>query len=135
MQSYFVEKDVSLLVVQAASFPDGVAEAWKSLHALLVTTTGRGFYGVSHGAEGGAIVYKACVEERHAGEAERYGCERLVLPAGEYSGRVINNFMQRLPEIGQTFHALLSGNDYDPKGACVEKYLDGNDVLCMVKRK
>lgn len=135
MQTYQVENDVPLFGIQATDFPDGVGQAWQDLHKKLPTTKGRSFYGVSHGTTGGGILYKACVEEAFAGEAESLGCERFVLPKGEYIGETVHHFMQQLPKIGETFQALLARDDYDKaNGRCVEQYLNDKDVVCMIKK-
>lgn len=134
MQTFRIEKDVPLFGVQAGSFPDGVGQAWQDLHKLLPATNGRRFFGISHGTKDGGIVYTACVEEVFGGEAESLGCRRWVLPKGEYIGETIHGFMQQLPKIGETFRALLSRNDYDKAGACVEQYLNDADVVCMIRK-
>lgn len=135
MQTYQLEKDVPLFGVQAASFPDGVQQAWQALHQKLSTVKGRHFYGVSHGTKNGNIVYKACVEEGFPGEAEGAGCERFVLPGGEYLGEAIQDFMQHLPKIGETFRALLARDDYDKaNGKCIERYVNDTEVVCMIKK-
>ena len=135
MQSYKIEKDIVLFGIQAATFPGGVQAAWEALHKELATTKGRNFYGVSHGAENGGVVYKSCVEEAFAGEAENLGCERFVLPKGEYIGETILNFRQQIAKIGEAFQALLARDDYDKvAGQCVEKYLSDTDVICMIKK-
>lgn len=135
MQAYKIEKDVPVFGVPARSFPGGVQQAWEDLHKKLSTTKGRNFYGVSHGTAAGGIVYKACVEEAFAGEAESLNCERFVLPKGEYMGETIHGFMQRLQKIGETFQALLARDDYDRQnGKCIEQYVSENEVVCMIKK-
>ena len=135
MQTFQLEKDIALLGIQANSFPGGVQQAWQDLHQRLSTTEGRNFYGISHGTKNGLIVYKACVEESVDGEATLLGCERFILPKGEYRGERINDFMQKIHRIGETFQAILSSEDYDKNGVCVERYLNEKDVVCMIKRK
>jgi hypothetical protein len=135
MQSFYLENDLLLFGIQAESFPAGVQAAWRELHQKHTTISGRKFYGISHGTKEGAILYRACVEESYAGEAENFNCERFLLPKGEYVGETIHNFMQQLPKIGETFQTILARDDYDKTAACVEQYLNESDVVCMIKRK
>lgn len=135
MQTYQRKNDIRLFGVQAASFPDGVQQAWQDLHKRLPSTKGRNFYGISHGTANGKIVYTACVEEIYDGEGEAYGCKPFTLPQGEYMGEAIPDFMHQIEKIGAVFQALLARDDYDPNGVCVEQYLNETDVVCMLKRK
>ena len=134
METFQLKKDVVLFGVQANSFPGGVQQAWQALYKLSPTTTTRNFYGISHGSKDGSIVYRVCVEEVFPGEAESLGCERFVLPQGEYIGETVQNFMQQIEKIGEAFQTLLARNDYDRAGSCVERYLNANDVVCMIKK-
>lgn len=134
MQIYRIENDASIFGVEAASFPNGVQQAWADLHKLLPTTTNRIFYGVSHGTEDGKIAYKACVKEAFANEAQSFGLASFVLPKGDYIGTTLHGFMKQLSKIGETFQALLARGDYDKNSACIEWYLNESDVVCMIRK-
>ena len=134
MEVYQLEKDVKTFYVEATSFPDGVKQAWDSLHSMLPSTKARSFYGISHGGKDG-IVYKAAVEQYTKDEAEKYGCRAFVIPNGEYLSITIHDYMNHLPLIGQAFRRLLSYPQFDGITPCVEWYKSNEEVVCMVKKK
>jgi hypothetical protein len=134
MEVYQLEKEVKTFYVEATSFPDGVKQAWETLHSKLPSAKGRNFYGISHGSKDG-IVYKAAVEENIEGEAEKYGCEAFVIPKGDYLAITIHDYMNHLPLIGQAFRRLLAHPQFDGITPCVEWYKSDEEVICMVKKK
>lgn len=88
---------------------------------------------VSHTpSKGGVIIYKAAVEQNFEDEAEKLGLEKFTIKKGEYTGREVTNFMKNPQHIGQTFQELLTNPRIDPNGACIEVYLNENDVRCMI---
>ncbi|HPH47073.1 MAG TPA: transcriptional regulator [Chryseolinea sp.] len=133
METFEFENDISLICVTAKSFPNGVLAAHEKLHALLKSVEGRTFYGISCPNKEGTIVYKAAVEQQHSGEAEELKCERIVLKRGNYTGTIIRNFHSDVQQVGTTFQTLVADPRIDPKGYCVELYLNENDVQCMVR--
>ena len=135
METFRIETEITVFGVQADSFPQGVQQAWETLHKLLPAKEGRTFYGISHGTRQGGIIYSACVEEAFPGEANRFGCKAIMLSDGEYIGETILGFKNQEQKIGETFQEILGRNNYDEKGCCVEWYKSNNEVLCMVKKK
>ena len=135
MEVYKIEKPVKVFYITATSFPEGIKSAWEKLHALLPSTKDRNYYGISHGSKDGSIIYKAAVEQAFDGEGKTYGCETFIIPAGDYIGRTIINYMQNIPEIGNTFQALLHHPEFDDSVPCLEKYISEKEMICMVKKK
>jgi predicted transcriptional regulator YdeE len=133
MKTYHLDQNVNVLCVKAKSFPEGIKEAFDTLQKLLPDSEGRVFYGISHGAPNGGIVYKAAVKESFEGEAEKYGCEALVIPQGDYLVETIMDWHQHIPSIGQTFSRLLADPRMDQNFPCVEWYKSNQELLCMVK--
>jgi hypothetical protein len=41
--------------------------------------------------------------------------------------------MDNIPKIGEAFKKLIGHPHIDPKGACIEWYLDDQDCKCLVK--
>jgi len=135
MESIFLKQDIKVFYVTATSFPNGVMEAHKKLHSLIGSPVGRKFFGISHPETPSKIIYKAAVEESYPGEGEKLGCETFVIKKGQYISIYIKDFMKDIPKIGQSFQELLADERIDPKGCCVEEYINDKDVRCMVRLK
>lgn len=132
METIVIDQDIHLLCVRASAFPDGVMEAHNKVHAFVPAAGGRSYYGISR-PEQGTIVYKAGVELKDGEGADLPGTEIITLPKGRYISMTINDFMSDIQSIGTTFQHLLQQPDLDPKGYCVERYLNEKDVQCMVR--
>jgi hypothetical protein len=131
MKTIYLNSDIIIFCVTADSFPDGVPHAWHQLHKRL-DGRNRACYGISYMAEDGTIVYKAGAKERAVGEAERYGCERFVIPKGHYLSETILHFSMQLHQISRTFQTLLAHPGRAAGAVCIEWY-QKEDVVCMVK--
>jgi hypothetical protein len=68
MEKYYLKNKVKLACVAAKSFPDGIKESFETLEKILLSTTGRNFYGISYPDINKNIIYKAAVEETYPGE-------------------------------------------------------------------
>ncbi|MEJ7681069.1 MAG: hypothetical protein WKG06_25095 [Segetibacter sp.] len=78
METITLDNDIKVFYIEAKSFPDGIMDAHKKLHELVSFTPDRKYFGISR-PENGVIVYKAAAEEINQEEAEKLGCETLVL--------------------------------------------------------
>ncbi len=134
METITVDNDINVLYIKAASFPEGVLEAHKKLHALIPFSTDRKYFGISR-PRNGVIVYKAAAEEINQGEAEKLNCATLVLSKGKYICLTVKDYRKDLQNIGRAFKALLSFPGLDPQGYCIEWYLTDEDVNCMIRLK
>ncbi len=132
MEHFSIDKDIRVLCVTAASFPDGVMAAHQEIHKQAPETNARRYYGLSR-PEKGVITYKAAAEELYDGEGGEKGMEVLTIRAGKYTGKDITDFMNNIPAIGQTFQQILQEPNIDPQGYCVEWYYNEKDVRCMVR--
>src|SRR4051812_34420140 len=127
MEVIQLDKDISVIYVIAASFPDGISAAQEKIHSLIPNSGQRRSFGISH-PENGIIKYMAGVEEIEPGEAEKYGCERFIIKAGKYQSVTITSFPEHLEKISDTFQELLKVPNLDPQGYCLEWYLNAQDV-------
>lgn len=134
MENYLVEKDIRVLCVTAVSFPAGIQEAFSKIHSQVHDTGHRTTYGISYGSPDGSIIYKAGVEALQPGEAEQFGCEEYMIKKGRYIGRVVN-WKKNVAQIGETFQTLLTDPRIDKNGACIEEYINDDEVKCMVRLK
>lgn len=133
MEIISLEKDIPVICIKAASFPDGVMAAHQQLHEKVPFTIERRHFALSRPENGGSIIYKAAGEELSEGEAEHYHLERMVIKAGQYVSTVLHDYMKNIPAIGQTFQQLIAQPGIDPEGYCVEQYLNDKDLLLMVR--
>jgi hypothetical protein len=133
MEKYFINNDIKTFYVAATSFPHGVLKAHQSLHALLPTTQGRNFFGISFPGKDGPIIYRAAVEESFAGEAAQLNCDTFIIRKGAYISKPLTDFMQDVTMVGQTFQQLLAHPGIDQNGYCLEIYPNEKDMICLVK--
>ena len=134
METITIDKDITVMYVTASSFPDGIMEAHKKLHELVPFSTERQYYGISR-PENGTIVYRAAAEKLHAGEAEKFHLDELVLKKGKYTSLTIHDYMKDWESMPRAFKELLADPGIDPQGYCVEWYLSKTAVTCMVRLK
>jgi predicted transcriptional regulator YdeE len=134
MEIYTLEQEITVLIVTATSFPEGIAAAHKQLHSIIPHSENRRYFGISRPEDPeGPIVYRAAAEQLHPGEAERFGLETIVLKKGSYASLTIEHYMNNLGSIGSTFEELLQEPNLDPEGYCVEWYISDEEVKCMVR--
>jgi len=134
METTILEQDIVVFYIPASSFPDGVKAAHEQLHKLVPLSAERNYYGLSR-PEGNTVQYKAAAAEQYPGEGADLGCKTIVLKKGKYVSRKIQDFMQDIPAIGQTFQEMLLDHhdEIDPEGYCVEWYVTQQDLICMIR--
>src|SRR5205085_10300737 len=98
MEEMILKDDVNVGYVTANSFPGGVMDAHKRLHALVPFSTQRKYFGMSR-PEYGPIVYRAATEVTERGEAEKFGENTLVIQKGKYISEMIVDFMKDISSI------------------------------------
>lgn len=133
METILLEKDIPLLVLAAASFPNGVLAAHQELHRRVPPVKERSYFGLSR-PEGGVIRYQAAAEQLSPEEGRLLGLGTVVLPRGRYLSHFLPNFMQQVSLIGATFQQLLQHPELDPEGWCVEWYgAEQKNVTLLVR--
>ena len=135
MESYILEKDIRAFYITADSFPEGILPAHQKLHALVPFSLERKYFGISFPDETGKISYKASAEELYESESAKYNLPVFVIKKGNYTSIVLRNYREDITSISKAFDQLLHNPDIDPKGACVEWYINENDMRCMVRLK
>ena len=137
METVTIENDIKVMYVTAEDFPKGIPDTYNKLHNLIPDVSTRKYFGISHPAPNGKIIYKAAAEELEDGEAEKYSLESFTIKAGKFVCIDIKNHMQDETCIGTAFQQLIHQPGIDPKGYCLEWYLNYTDpdVRCMVGLK
>jgi len=134
METIKIEDDIKVLYVTAKTFPAGIPEAVSKLHQLIPFSSERKIFGLSRPENGGGIVYRAAAEEMEEAEAEKLGCETLIIKNGNYISLTVNDFRQDVMRIDRAFKQLLNQPGLDPQGYCVEWYAtDKEEVKCMIR--
>lgn len=133
MNTINFDNDITIMYVQAATFPDGVMPAYEALHSKLPFSPDRKFLSVSRPEGNGEISYKAGAEILDNEEADKHGLPTLTLKKGGYVMITIENFMTDVSSVGRAFEELMQNPDIDPEGYCVEWYFNETDVHCMIR--
>ena len=75
----------------------------------------------------------AAAKELYAGEGAKLGLETFIIRKGEFISMLLKDWRKEERLVEKTFRTLLADPDIDPKGYCLEMYLNENDMLCMVR--
>jgi predicted transcriptional regulator YdeE len=126
-----LEQDVVVMYIEVTNFPNGVVEAFDKLESLYGSGKKK-LYGISFQDRQGKIIYRAAAEVRDETEAAQFGLPHFTIKRGTYLSEKIENFLERIDSIGETFMKMIHDTRIDPKGYCVEVYQDP-DVICMVR--
>ncbi|MGQ2983225.1 hypothetical protein [Flavobacterium sp.] len=133
METIHLDNDITIMYIQAVSFPEGLPKAYEKLHALLPFGEERKFISLSCMDANQSIIYRAGAEALHENEATEFGLPTLELKKGRYLSITIRNFMEDTLMIGQAFQTLMQDPRIDPEGYCVEWYFNDPDVHCMIR--
>lgn len=95
--------DIEVMCVVADGGAAGAKNAFDRLEAKLPSTRGRKFYGAYYPT---TDAYRACVTLQPGDDPAGWGFERWVIPGGLYVREKMENWMERVDEIGKTFVAM-----------------------------
>ncbi len=133
MKQIELKKDIKVFCITAKSFPEGVLEAHQTLHSIIPFSKERQYFGISYPNTEGVIMYKSAAEILNNEEAEKYNLEVFTIKKGNYISAILKDYQNDISLIDKTFKQLLSHPKLDPKGYCLEAYLNEKDMQCMVK--
>jgi len=134
MKIYHLQNDQRVFGRLVKRFPEGIGDAFHSL----IETIGddkRSYYGISKMDDKGSVLYWAAAEEKTAGEAEKYKCERLVIPNGDYVSETVSNWREKTDCIKDVFHEMMKDERADNTKPCIEWYYNNDEMLCLIKAK
>ncbi|MGI8952688.1 MAG: hypothetical protein ACR2FN_14025 [Chitinophagaceae bacterium] len=132
MEKCNFENDVKVFGFEVKKFPDGVGEAFEKLVNMISEDVNRSYYGISEMTEKG-ISYKATAEEKFAGEAEKYNCEKFTIKKGEYLAVTLHDWRKKTDCIKDIFMKMMQDNSVDKTQPCIEWYKNDEEMLCMMK--
>lgn len=134
METYTIKNDLKVFCIKAKSFPEGIKDAFERLHTVAPISENRTYYGISYPVKG-EIKYSAAANELYKGELSAHNMETFVIKKGKYLLIEIEDFMKNIPSIEKAFNKLTSNKQVDPKGFCLEWYVDNKTCRCLVKMK
>lgn len=135
MEIYNLNSDLRVFGKEVNTFPYGISEAFNALMNMIPDGAQRAYYGISFMDETGKIIYKATVEEKYEGEAEKYNCETYNIEKGEYLAVAIEDWRKNLECIKDVFHDMMEDERADKSKEVIEWYKTGTEMLCLVKVK
>jgi predicted transcriptional regulator YdeE len=132
MEEVHLEKEIPIVMIKAESFPEGVMDAHRKLHALVPYAASRKYYGISWPDRNGNIQYYAGAELLNSDGASISGTESFTIHQGTFACLTIQDYMKDQQGIGTAFKTLLQLKALDPNGYCLEWYVSDKEVRCMV---
>jgi len=133
MAEYIISEPISIMYVTAATFPDGVQDAFNQLETRVPDFASRTLYGFSDMNQKGEIVYRAAIAEDHTGEAAELGLKNFTIIPGEYKSETIMDWCNHKQDIGEAFQRLLKEPRMDLTFPCLELYKNDDEVMCLVR--
>lgn len=128
-----IQSDIAVFGSQVKLFPEGIKAAFDDLTEMLPGGFDRSFYGISYMSKDGKMIYIAAAEEKIAGEAEKYKCERHTIPKGEYLTIAVKDWRNKTDSINGIFHQIIEDERANKTTPAVEWYKNDEEMLCMVK--
>ena len=119
-----VLKDIEVMYVEAIGGTEGVMGAFQELERRLQSLKGRKFYGTYLGG-----VYRACVALKDDDNPAELGLKTWVVPGGEFARRKLENYTEKIPEIGQTFQAMIDETLWDAARPSIEFYRSHKELI------
>ena len=118
---------IAVMYVVSPNGPDGAADAFDRLEALLPSLKGRKFYGTMLNGE-----YRACVALEPQDKPAAMGLETWTIPGGAYVRRKLPDWPEHAAEIGEIFGALAAEHPRDPARPNVEFYRSQKEALLFM---
>lgn len=127
---------MSVVFVQAKSFPDGIQEAFDTLKAKIGHIKRISYFGISNPEGSNGIVYRAAAATMPEVDAKELGLGTLSIKGGNYYSIKLTDISTNINQISEAFELILSKPDIDPYGRCIEvyDYFGSDRVECIVRK-
>jgi hypothetical protein len=116
--------EIEVMYVAAESGAKDAERAFNKLESRLSTLRGRKFYGTYQPGE-----YRACVEIMPEDDPKSLGFDTCIIPGGRYIRKKMQDWLERIPEIEQTFIALAKQYSSDPERPSIEFYRSQKELI------
>jgi len=129
-------KDMKVVYVEAKSFPDGIEDAFDTLKEKIGNIKRVSYFGISNPEAGKGIVYRAAAATMPEVDADLLGLGKLTVKGGDYYSVKLADISKDISQISKAFDLILSQQDIDPDGMCIEVYdhFNFNKVECIVRK-
>lgn len=135
MKIYQQQQDMATFGRLVKSFPQGVGEAFGELMKTIHEGNKRAYYGISKTDAEGHVLYWAVAEEKAADEAEKYHCEKFIIPKGIYLSAIVHNWKEKVHCIKDVFHEMMQDDRTDSDKPCIEWYYSEDEMMCFLGLK
>lgn len=125
---------ISCYCVRAENFPMDAKAAHQRLHSMVRFDPDREYMGLSRFRSDGNLEYLAACTELTSGELESLGLEKIEIPAGSYLCSDLDDYMNRIDQIGVLFAELCQDLRFNREAWAIEWYRQ-NICSCMVPLK
>lgn len=133
IESYEVKEEVSLVYEISYDFAQDIPASFLRLAERLKNNgQERECYGIVL-KEKGEMQYRATYTELYSGEGSALGIPTMVIPKGRYESIQMEDWSQKLMQIGPTFDQILKSGKVDIESPCIEYYKTKRELICMVK--
>ena len=129
-------KDMQVIFVKAASFPDGIQAAFDVLESKVHDIKRVSYFGISNPEQGRGIVYRAAAATLPAIDARENDLGTMTIKGGEYYSIRLDEAGDDPKVITEAFDKILSQPGIDPDGACIEVYdhFGSKGLECIVRK-
>lgn len=125
-------EDIKVMYVESSNGPAGAVKAFMDLESRLPSIKGRKFYGTYQHQDG---PYRACVAITDDDDPAALGLKTRVIPGGKYAREKLENYRDRIPEIGRKFAAMTKENNPDQSRPGIEFYKSSKELLLFLPVK
>jgi hypothetical protein len=119
--------DIEVMYIDAEKGPEGAEQAFDKLESHFSTLRGRKFYGTYQSGK-----YSACVAIKPEDDPSSMGLDTCIIPGGRYIRKKMKNWLERIPEIEQTFIALAKQYPSDPERPSIEFYRSQKELILFL---
>ena len=120
-------EDIEVMYIVGENGLEGSEKAFNKLESHLSTLRGRTFYGTYKSGE-----YRACVAIMPEDDPKSLGFNTCIMPGGRYIRRKMKDWLERIPEIEQTFIALAKQYSSDPERPSIEFYRSQKELILFL---
>ncbi len=133
IQEFYIDNDINLIYEVAQDFGQDIAQTFVRL-AEKIGHSGekRDCYGLIFKEEKG-MEYRGAFTMINPNEGIDKNIPVFTIPSGKYYSILIENWNQKILEIGPTFDQILKTRKVDTLCPCIEFYQTNKNLICLVK--
>lgn len=125
-------EQIEVMYQESLSGLDGAKQSFTDLENKIDNKlSGRKFFGVVYSNED-SMTYRACVEKQSDEDAEKLGLKDGVIPGGKYIRVKINDWIEKLDQIGNHCMAISELYPVDDSRPTIEYYRSQKELHLMV---